>query len=339
MLTYRTCRPGGVAAAVGLGALGVGLALAVGSGTAQADSPGSASDTSSTQQHRGPGVKANSVAAARRAVPTRSALAAKPSSTSISDGPSIVPALTSRGGTTAARARPKLVDRFSYSAPPVPEAGPNAAPVDEVAPLTDSGPDPDAMTPTQYGDIGNWMLQPNGEIADWIGNQYEGKTLLEGINVIIIDPNADTLRRAAQRLNRAMIMSGFPGVIFHSTGYQGIINDITYSQQQPMGVSMGYSDAFFLLPNNHGRIFGPFPREEGGYMWIAALSREQLGTYEGTLTHVFVSFNEARDALRDALVLHTGATDLGQVDLDNTYNEGDYTTGDADGFAAVIELT
>ena len=66
---------------------------------------------------------------------------------------------------------------------PAPDAGAPEAP-DPFVPLpahTDVGdiPSPDDMTPTAYGDIGNWMLQPNGQIADWIGHSYEGKTLLE----------------------------------------------------------------------------------------------------------------------------------------------------------------
>lgn len=206
---------------------------------------------------------------------------------------------------------------------------------------TDVGdvPSPDDMTPTVYGDIGNWMLQPNGQIADWIGHSYEGKTLLEGINVIIVDPAEVPLDMAVRRLNRAMVMAGFPGVIYHSGDYQGLINGVTF-QQQPKGTSRGaFSDAFFLLPNNHGRIMGPFPPADGnGYIWIASLSREELGDYEGELTHVYVSFNEARDALAEGLVERAGATNLGPVFLDNAYDTDLYTTGDADGYAAVIQL-
>jgi hypothetical protein len=195
------------------------------------------------------------------------------------------------------------------------------------------------MTETPYGDIGDWMLQSNGQIADWIGHSLDGKTLLEPINVIIIDPTTAPLDKAVMRLNRAMTMAGFPGVIFHSGGYQGLINGDTF-QQQPVGTMLGFSDAFFLLPNNHGRIFGPYPPADGlGYIWTAALSREQLGDYEGELTHVFVSFNEARDALRDALVARTGATYLGDVLMDTVYHSDTITTGDSDGHTVVIQLS
>jgi len=229
----------------------------------------------------------------------------------------------------------------AQAAAPEPEVQGPDAPEPVVHAEIDATPSPDDMTPTVYGDIGDWMLKPDGEIADWIGNPLDGKTLLEGINVIIIDPAPVPLDMAVRRLNRAMVMSGFPGVIFHSGGYQGLINGETF-QQQPKGDMLAFSDSFFLLPNNHGRIMGPFPPADGiGYIWIASLSREQLGEGpDGKLTHVFVSFNEARDTLAEALIEHTGATNLGPVALNNAVPVDDptYTTGDADGYAAVIQL-
>ena len=37
-------------------------------------------------------------------------------------------------------------------------------------------------------------------------------------------------------------------------------------------------------------------------------------------------------------MIAAGAGDLGELFMDNVYNVGDYSTGDADGFAAVVEL-
>jgi len=107
-----------------------------------------------------------------------------------------------------------------------------------------------------------------------------------------------------------------------------------------MGDQMAFSDRFFLLPNNHGRVFGPSPAPESlggvGYVWTASFSGEELGFYDGTLTHLYVSFDQARDAIAAALI-GAGSTDLGFVFLDNAYHGDTATTGDADGFAAVIQ--
>lgn len=306
-ITFRTA---GLAAVAG-----AGLALAIGCGIAQAEADSPSQASSSSAAH----AQSKRVAAGPKAMSSRGQAAARAPRVR-----GVVP-MTSRLRMAAA-----------------PDAAAPDAP-DPYVPLpahTDVGdiPSPDDMTPTAYGDIGDWMLQPNGQIADWIGHSYEGKTLLEGINVIIVDPAQVPLDMAVRRLNRAMVMAGFPAVIHHSGGYQGLINGVTF-QQQPKGDQLAFSDAFFLLPNNHGRIMGPFPPADGnGYIWIASLSREELGTYEGELTHVFVSFNEARDALAEGLVERAGATNLGPVFLDNAYDTDLYTTGDADGYAAVIQL-
>lgn len=308
-ITFRTA---GLAAAAG-----AGLALAIGCGIAhaEADSPSQTSSSSSTH------AQSKRVAAGPKAMSSRGQAAAR--------APRV------RGGVP-------ITSRLRAAAlqPAAPDVQDAPDPVVPAQAHTDAGdiPSPDDMTPTIYGDIGNWMLQPTGQIADWIGHSLDGKTLLEGINVIIIDPAQVPLDMAVRRLNRAMVMAGFPAVIHHSGNYQGLINGITF-QQQPKGDQLAFSDNFFLLPNNHGRIMGPFPPADGnGYIWIASLSREALGRYDGELTHVFVSFNEARDALAEGLVEHTGATNLGPVFLDNAYDTDLYTTGDADGYAAVIQL-
>lgn len=315
-ITFRTA---GIAAAAG-----VGLALAIGCGVASAESDSSspASNTAHAQSKR--------VATGPKAVSNQGASSNQAQAAS---------RVRSVRGAVPRTARLRLAAQQAADPGPVLDPG---APEDVVDVQAHTNPDdiPSAgdMTETIYGDIGQWMLQPNGEIADWIGHQYDNRTLLEGINVIIIDPAPVPLDMAVRRLNRAMVMAGFPGVIFHSGGYQGLINGDTF-QQQPVGFQLAYSDSFFLLPNNHGRIMGPYPPADGlGYIWIASLSREQLGDYNGELTHVFVSFNEARDALVEGLVEHTGATNLGPVNLDNAYDTPLYYTGDADGYAAVIQL-
>ena len=198
-----------------------------------------------------------------------------------------------------------------------------------------AGPDPDGTVATQYGDLGQWMLQPDGQIADWVGLPYQGKTLLEGINVVFVDSTATSARLSARNLNVWMRRSAFGAWPFSSTGYQGIIGATTYSQE-PTGANEAYRNAFFLLTNSHGRAFGPYPNPSGpGYVWIGAWSEENLDI--ANLTHGHESFNDARDALLTAMV-DKGATNLGYIDMANTYNTADYSTGDSDGRAIVLGL-
>lgn len=215
-------------------------------------------------------------------------------------------------------------------------ATPPAAEVPQsVSTPVSAGPDPDGTVATPYGELGQWMLQPDGEIADWVGLPYQGKTLLEGINVVFVDSTATSARIAARNLNVWMRRAAFGAWPFSSTGYQGIIDDTTYSQQ-PTGPNEAYRDAFFLLTNSHGRAFGPTPNPAGpGYLWIGAWSEENLDI--ANFTHGHESFNDARDALLAAMTAK-GATDLGYIDMGNTYNTDTYSTGDSDGRAVVIGL-
>lgn len=199
-------------------------------------------------------------------------------------------------------------------------------------------PSPTDQATTEYGEIGKWMLQWNGEIADYGGLPYEGKTVLEPVNVIIVDPTSKTALGAALRLNAAMRRAGFPPRFFHSTGFRGLIDDQRY-RQQPRGLLVGYSDDFFLATNNHGRIFGPDPVEtSSGFVWSGAFSREELAFINGLPRHTFVSSNQARDALAAKLVASGRATLGGSVSLNNAYNTDTTTTGDHDGYAVVLVL-
>ena len=56
------------------------------------------------------------------------------------------------------------------------------------------GPRPADVVQTPYGDIGKWLLQPNGQISTFGGERLGGKTLLEPINVIILDPTSTSVR-------------------------------------------------------------------------------------------------------------------------------------------------
>lgn len=199
-------------------------------------------------------------------------------------------------------------------------------------------PSPTDMTLTPYGDIGQWMLQPDGQIADWLGQPYEGKTMYEAINVIVVDPTSRTPQESVDRLQAAMAQAGFLSRQIHSGGYQGIVDGTVYSQQ-PTANLEAFSDAFFLLTNDHSRMFGPAPAAHGtGYVWITSASRETLGVSDQAFTHVYVSFEDAREALRGALVDSGAGTDLGLTPMDNKVDTATITTGDHDGYAAVISL-
>ncbi|WP_445168139.1 hypothetical protein ACTXG7_01715 [Mycolicibacterium sp. Dal123E01] len=199
---------------------------------------------------------------------------------------------------------------------------------------------PDDVVHTVYGDIGKWMLRPTSagpQVSDWLGQKYWGRNLLEPINVVIVDRTSTTAAESAQKVIDSLTAAGFPTRVKHSTGYEGSIGGIDYSQE-PTGAEQAFSNDFYLFPNDHGRFFGPAPATDGvGFIWVAALSRERVGVYDRQFTHRYVSFDRARDALRAGLV-GIGAVDLGTINLDNAVNNATQTTGDHDGYAVVIEL-
>ena len=199
-------------------------------------------------------------------------------------------------------------------------------------------PNPGDEVRTEYGDVGKWMLQSNGQISNWGGQPYDGKTLLEPVNVIIVDPTSTTPAEATAKLNTAMFLAGFPAQPIHSTGFQGTIDDVTYGQQ-PTGLLQGFSNNFFLFPNDHGRIFGPDPlATSAGYVWSGSFSTETLVLYDFLPAHAYVSSDMARTALAMRLILSGQATFVGMVPLDNAYDTTTTTTGDHDGYAVVLQL-
>ena len=241
-------------------------------------------------------------------------------------------------GTVTAAPDPSAVsgDYSSASLTRAPLTSGRSATVDTVTAA--SLPDPDDQAATEYGDIGKWMLERNGDIADYGGLPYDGKTVLEPVNVIFVDQTSRSALEATWRLSAAMRRAGFPPRFFHSTGFRGLIDDVRY-RQRPGGLLLGYSDDFFLLPNNHGRIFGPDPVEtSSGYVWSGAFSTEEFTFYQGLPRHGYVSSNEARDALAADFVASGRGSLGGMVSLDNIYDTDDFTTGDHDGYAVVIVL-
>lgn len=208
---------------------------------------------------------------------------------------------------------------------------------------------PSSSVATPYGHLGQWMINSQNQIADWIGKPQPvsdttgastpcpctTKTILEGVNVVIVDQAATTATQAKRNLNAWMKQSGFGASAISSTGYKGVLGATTYSQQ-PTGPSQAFRDGYFLFANSHGRVFGPFLTDNGDYVWTASLSEENWKISD-PLTHGYESFTSASTKLSNGMVA-SGAQNLGTVFMDNQYNVGEFSTGDATGYATVLGL-
>jgi len=215
---------------------------------------------------------------------------------------------------------------------------PAAAVTTTAQPSVAAAPSPTDVAHTPYGDVSPWLLQPNGQIANYGGVPHDGKTVLETVNVIILDPSSTSTAESVARLDQAMTRAGFPAQPIHTTGFLGVIDGTTYGQQ-PAGFLQAFSDNFFLFPNDHGRVFGPAPATTGtGYVYTGAFSSETLNP-ANPFTHAYVSSDVARTELARRLVASGAATVVGYVPLGNAYDDGTFTTGDHDGYAVVLQLT
>lgn len=232
---------------------------------------------------------------------------------------------------------PELLDMALTVRPKLGSERTHLSPAAAVTTLAPAVPSPTDSVATEYGQIGTWMLEPNGQISDYGGQLEDGKKLLEPVNVILVDENSRTRWMARWRLDTAMRKAGFPAQAIHSGGFRGLIDSKAY-WQQPTGL-LGFSNNFFLLTNDHGRMFGPAPvKADRGYVWSGAFSTEEWGTYNGRPAHLYVSSNAARNALATALLASGQATDGGRIALGNAYNTDTTTTGDHDGDAVVLIL-
>jgi hypothetical protein len=231
---------------------------------------------------------------------------------------------------------------------------PGPAPVVAAPPTGDSyataPPSPGDTTPVtlpggQTIDVGKYMLESDGSVSNYGGQTYGGKTMVEPVNVIIVDPTSTTPEQATAKLNRDMTLGGFPPQAIHSGGFMGLIGMKSYGQKPALPL-LAYSDNLFILPNDHGRIFGPAPLSTtgSGYVWTGTFSSETLGVSEnGIPGHVYVSDDAARAALVAKLIASGQVQSVSYVPLNNAINPSDpatagYTTGDHDGYAVVIVL-
>lgn len=183
---------------------------------------------------------------------------------------------------------------------------------------------------TVTADIGIWMFQNEEKnvdsIANWLG-LYTNPETLEPINVLWIDFNAENQAEARANVEEFLISCNFPIRLFHSNGYSGLFGENTWIDQSPTGIR-AYSDALAIEDNNHGRIFSAFLPPDGAlrvYLTTGAFSRE-----EG-VSHHYISFNQARDALTQE-DCNDNWQDLGvENDWGNIINNANYTTRDHTG--------
>ena len=105
-------------------------------------------------------------------------------------------------------------------------------------------------------DIGVWMFKRNeldvNSIADWLGIRFDGKVLLEPINIIWVDFVSKNKEEAEQKVLTYLEKNNFLHRSGSSTGYLGIFENNYWLHQY----RETWSDK--LDPNtvnNHGRIF------------------------------------------------------------------------------------
>ena len=183
-------------------------------------------------------------------------------------------------------------------------------------------PVPTATVETEYGELGQWMINKEGQVADWVGLRYcgpgstvsncgigkpdEGKIMQEPINTIFV-VQARNQYLAELKLDFAMRVSGFGPSCCSSVGYSGIVGATDYKQFPrggPLGLGIlpplpfglfqngllglfgygpAYRDASFLVANTHLRTFGGAPDGNGNYIFTASVSDEILDTTGGGL--------------------------------------------------------
>lgn len=180
--------------------------------------------------------------------------------------------------------------------------------------------------------VGKWLLKNDYKVASWLGYAYKNKTLQEPINLIILDGSSKTPEQAVDMLLINMDVAGYPMRFGHSGGYNAFIGNGIFAQL-PNGSCCTFSDGFFLLTNNHGRIFGPY-KVGDLYVFVAAFSREGVSALPPF--HTYQSFMQARD---DVAIKLNKKTDFGIVDIFNIKNMIDdekTSVGDHDGTVVVL---
>lgn len=309
-------RAAGIAAALGVGVAVLQGTAVAGAETDRADTPSRASASAESSQ-------SNSATPSRRATQgtgSKSELSAAVrgrTGSAVRELAAVVPGKPSASASTV----PALAATTVTLA--APSATLPAAIAEQSAEIfSPTPPDPTATVQTQYGALGQWMINKEGQVADWIGQRYcgpgstvsncgvgkpdEGKIMQEPINTIFV-VQARNQYLAELKLDFAMRVSGFGPSCCSSVGYSGIVGDTDYKQFPrggPLGLGLlpplpfglfqngllgligfgpAYRDASFLIANNHLRTFGGMPDGNGNYIFTASVSEENLDTTGGGL--------------------------------------------------------
>jgi hypothetical protein len=184
--------------------------------------------------------------------------------------------------------------------------------------------------------IQKWMYQNDMQKANWLGLKWDGKNLLEPINIIFIDTISRTVSESNHKLIENLKRAGYSKKPHHSSGYIGYIGG-TFYPQIPREKYYAFSNENAEIDNNHGRIFGPC-RFNSKYFYTAAFSREVINPFT-KIMHRYGSFNRARDELSQSLDKNSAFRIVGFVNLNNAIIDNkENTTADHDGVAVVLSL-
>ena len=203
-----------------------------------------------------------------------------------------------------------------------------ATPVSQTLPTVEQTHLPEGLQ------IGRWHLTGREVPANWLGQKFQGKMMREPINVILVDEVAATPDAAVQYLRESCEAIGYLSRPGHSSDYRGQIGNVIYSQL-PRQQNHAFSNAMYILPNNHGRIFGPH-FFAGYYYFSGALSREAINLF-AEVRHVYASFEMAKQDFAARMQASGRYFVVGAIAMENVFLPSEsMTTGDHDGTAVLL---
>ena len=203
-----------------------------------------------------------------------------------------------------------------------------ATPVSQTLPTVEQTHLPEGLQ------IGRWLLTGREVPANWLGQKFQGKMMREPINVILVDEVAATPDAAVQYLLESCEAIGYLSRPGHSSDYRGQIGNVIYSQL-PRQQNHAFSNAMYILPNNHGRIFGPH-FFAGYYYFSGALSREAINLF-AEVRHVYASFEMAKQDFAARMQASGRYFVVGAIAMENVFLPSQsMTTGDHDGTAVLL---
>ena len=203
-----------------------------------------------------------------------------------------------------------------------------ATPVSQTLPTVEQTHLPEGLQ------IGRWLLTGREVPANWLGQKFQGKMMREPINVILVDEVAATPDAAVQYLLESCEAIGYLSRPGHSSDYRGQIGNVIYSQL-PRQQNHAFSNAMYILPNNHGRIFGPH-FFAGYYYFSGALSREAINLF-AEVRHIYASFEMAKQDFAARMQASGRYFVVGAIAMENVFLPSEsMTTGDHDGTAVLL---